>query len=71
MVGWAFEIFGFLIPEQMFVIAAFYFAEAMLDCERALSAYPAWLGEMRSLPPPLWDCPPSEDGGSPLLTLLL
>lgn len=54
---------------RMFAIALFYFAKVTLDCEFALCAYPASLGEMKFHPPPLWDCPHSEDGGWPLPTL--
>lgn len=70
VVGWAFDFFVLFCfvkslrkIQQTFAMAVFYFAKAMLDYEIALSAYPAWFGEMRSHPPPLWDCTPSEDGG--------
>lgn len=55
--GWAFEFFVYFLSlrknQQMFVMAVDYFAESMFDYEMALSAYPAWFGDMRAHPPHL------------------
>lgn len=56
--------------QQMFMMPVFYFTSAVLDDEITRLGMQIRLGEMRSHPPSLWNCPLSEDGARPLPALL-